>query len=130
MIRVKTKEQNTLESIIHSVVFDVALKAAFTRIISLVPFLGFPVISPVFIFVTTKLASILYEEIALLVQFKLIDFQTESHNNHYQEAVKQLQTQLNFPKEHWPTEKDREVEVEKAKAEFKRTLHDLVYIPH
>jgi hypothetical protein len=100
-------------------VFDVALKAVITRIVAAVPFLGFPVINPVFVYIITKLAGVIYEEISRVVAFSIIDHTVDQERQKYDDAVNQLKDAVKTGDQN---------DIEKAKAEFKERLKNLVRI--
>lgn len=121
---------NSTDEVIHSLIFDVALKAVLEKIVIAVPFLGYPVIRPVFALIVNKLFELLYEELSTFVQFEVIDFQNAEKNKEYQNAVQDLKDKLTIPAAHWPTEKERQDAIDQSKAKFKETLRNLVHIPH
>jgi uncharacterized membrane protein required for colicin V production len=109
----------TLDGIIHSILFDVVLRATIMRIVAMIPFLGLPIINPVFAFIVGKFAGILFVEMQKAVAFKVIDLQIGAQKDAYNEAVVELKAAIE--------EKNAE-EVEKAKAEFKKRLQDLIHL--
>lgn len=104
---------------IRSVIFDVVLKAAVKNITAAVPILSWPVINPIVNFVILKIATILYDQLALYVKFTLIDFKTDQEQRAYTKAVEEFKTIQKAPAA-TPEEKNH------AKENFKRALGDLI----
>lgn len=111
----------TINEILHGIIFEVVLKAAISRVVAAVPFLAWPIINPVFSFIVVKFVEIFYDELSKSVAFQVINFQTEEQRKAYSDAVTQLQAAIEKPKEEQNAE-----DIEKAKAELKARLKDLI----
>lgn len=109
-----------INAILKKAIYDLALKAAITRLIYTAPWLALPVIHPVFVFIMTKLAGLLYEEMALRVDFSVIDFETEQERRQYEAAVAELMKLSANPTPE---------ELERAREEIRRRLADLIRFP-
>lgn len=118
------------EKVIKTLIFDVAVKAAVASAISALPILGLPVIRPIFTFIVEKTASLIYKELSRFVVFSIIDIQNETDLKNYQEAVKSLEAVLEIPADHYDHGEEgvnkKEIEIEKAKQEYKKRLADLI----
>lgn len=118
------------EKIIKHLIFDVAVKAAVASAISAAPLLGVPVIRPIFTFIVERVANLVYTELSRFVVFSIIDLKNETDLKNYQDAVKQLETILETPPEHYDHGEDgihkKEIEIEKAKEEYKKRLASLI----
>lgn len=109
------------ERVVHAIIFDVALNTVIDKILVAVPWLGWPVIKQVFLFVLHKLVSLLYAEIEQGVALALIDQRVTAEKDAYIKAVEALKKELSKAAEG--------EEVEKAKEEYRRRLRDLIRIP-
>lgn len=112
---------DTIDNIIHSILFDVVLKAVLARIIASVPFLALPIINPIFALILDKVASLFYDEMSKFIEFKVIDLQVGEQKNNYDAAVNNLKEVLSKPEQ-------SPEEIQKAKDELKKRLHDLINI--
>lgn len=104
---------------IKSLILDVVLKAAIRQIIAAVPFLSWPVINPLVTYLITKVATVLYDHMALYISFQLIDFKTDQEQKAYTKAVEELKAAHAAPN---ATEK----QLNDAKEKFRRNLGDLI----
>jgi hypothetical protein len=104
---------------VKSLIFDVVLGAAVNSITAAVPFLSLPVIKPLFVFVVTKIAGAIYNELERYVSFTLIDIRTNEEKRQYLAAVGELKVVHESP-----TATPEEIEL--AKQKFKNTLRDLI----
>lgn len=123
-----TKEN--ADKIIESLIMGVALNAGITYVISVLPILGIPPLKQIFTFIFEKLARVLYDQLSRFVVFSIIDFQNEADLKAYQNAVDSLRIVLDTPADHYDHGPDginqREIEIEKAKSEYKKRLADLI----
>lgn len=76
----------TVDEIIQLAIFDVALKAAEAAIIADLPFLGLPIIDPIFLFFMEQIGGVLYKQIALGTTFIVIDIQVGLEKSAYTQA--------------------------------------------
>lgn len=106
------------EAVIKGLIYDVALKAVLARLVVMAPFLGWPVINAVFVFIMTKLAGMLYEEMSLVASFALIDFKTEAERHAYEEAVGGLRQAIQEDKS--------SEEIQRQKTEAKKRLGEFI----
>jgi hypothetical protein len=104
-----------IEGVVKGLFFDVILKAAASRIISAIPFLGWPGINTIFIGLLTKLAQVFYEELHRAAVFSLIDWRIEGERRVYEKALSDLRQAM-----------DTEKGVEDAKQKFRNALADLI----
>lgn len=109
--------QSALAKTIRDLIFEVAIKQVIARAIVAAPFLAYPIINPVFIFIVGKLFDVIYAEMSLTVSFVLIDFKYAHHKAAYDQAVNDLKL---------ATEAQDAKEIETAKDNFRATLRDLV----
>lgn len=121
--------QDLADETIRKLLFEVALKAVIARAIAAAPFLGFAIINPVFVFLAEKLMTAVYEELSTVVNFAIVDIKVEGERRAYDEAVQRLRDILTVPPIHWDTEEARNAAIEKAKAEFRARLRDLIRLP-
>ena len=103
---------------VKGLIFDVALKNAYTEAILLLPFLGYPVISTVFSAALMWFGKRVYKALSAIVTFNVITIENAAHRKEYEKAVSDLQVipdrgDLSGP------------ELEKAKQAFKDTLSKL-----
>lgn len=106
-----------VENAVKGLVFDTILDIVIKKIIAKVPFLGWPVINPVFTFIMGQIANLIYKELSLSVKFILIDLKTSQQVVVYEKSVTELKAKI---------ETKNEAEIEKAKAEFKKNLSALI----
>lgn len=118
------------EKVVKTLIFDVAVKAAVASAIAAVPLLGAPVIRQIFTFIVEKTATLIYKELSRFVVFSIIDFKNEADLKNYQEASKTLGIAMETPAEHYDHGAEgvnkRELEIEKAKEEYKKKLASLI----
>lgn len=103
---------------IQSAIFDVALNAFKTWATVQVPFLGWPIIKQIFSLLVGKIGDFIYEYLATIVTFSIIDLKIQAEKNAYDEAVTDLK------KAHEGGNPD---EVQKAKEEFKKRFRSLIH---
>lgn len=118
------------ESIIKTLIFEVAVKAAVASAISALPILGVTPLRQIFTFIVEKVATLVYKELSRFVVFSIIDIKNERDLKEYQEAVNNLETILKTPAAHYDHGPEgvnkKEIEIEKAKQEYKARLAALV----
>lgn len=115
------------EAVVKRLIYEVVVKAVIAKAVAALPFLGYPVIGPIFAFFVTKFADLVYEELARVVTFAVIDFQVERERAAFEEAAGKLKDTLATPPEHYdggPEEKEKKINEQKE--EFKRRLADLI----
>jgi len=109
-----------MNEIVKKLVYEVIVKAAITRLVAAIPFLNLPIVNPLTVYFLGRFAEHLYDVISLYITFQVIDFQTAHQKIEYERAVSELlKAQQSQNKE----EQDR------AKAEFKKRLGDLIHFP-
>lgn len=108
-----------IESIVKSIVIDVVMKAVLARIVMAIPFLGMPIIGPIFGFLLGKVFTLVAEELTKMVENKVIDIKVGGQKDKYDEAVNNLKVVVESP------DKTPE-QIEAAKNEFKKRLQDLI----
>lgn len=89
--------EDTASSLIKSIIFELVLKAAISRAIAYLPFLAFPVINPIFVYLIEKIGTMIYVELERSVAFQIIDYRTEAYRQAYDEAVEGLKNELDTP---------------------------------
>lgn len=118
------------ESIIRVLIFEVAVKAAIASAISALPILGLPIIRQLFTLIVEKMAMLVFKELSRFVVFSIIDLKNESDLREYENALGQLKTVLNTPAEHYDHgeegENAKQLELQKAKDEYKKRLASLI----
>lgn len=123
-----TKEN--ADKIIQTLIMGVALKAGIVYVISVLPILGVPPLKQIFTFIFEKLALVLYAQLSRFVVFSIIDIENQADLETYQSAVNSLRIVLETPAENYDHGPDgvnqRELEIEKAKQEYKKRLADLI----
>lgn len=97
---------------------EVVIKAVIEKIITAIPFFGLPIINPIFVFIVTQIAEKLYDQIVLVGGNIIIDLREDAKQREYEEATNILRFKL---KENQDAEA-----IEKAKAEYKKKLGDLI----
>jgi hypothetical protein len=117
---VNSKQDDLVDAIVKGLIFEVALRAVVARLILVVPFLGWPVINPVFVFILSKIAGLLFDEMAKVVSFGIIELQVDHQRKTYEESVDKLKLAL--------TAGDPDA-IKQAKEEFKNRLGDLIRLP-
>lgn len=123
-----TKEN--ADKIIEALIMGAALNAGIVYVISVVPILGVPPLKQIFTYIFEKLAGVLYKQLSRFVVFSIIDFENEADLKAYQSTVESLKLVLNTPPENYDHGPDgvnqREIDIEKAKQEYKKRLADLI----
>jgi hypothetical protein len=119
-------EAPDLEKVIQDALLDVALPAALRAAVAAVPFLGMPIINPVFIFLATTLAKLIYKELALQLSFTIIDIETQKELKEYTDAKDKFKDVLSSPVQNYPSEGERNAALQKARDEFKAKTRDLI----
>lgn len=108
---------DALESAIKRLIYETVLKAVIARAIAAAPFLAWPVVNPVFVYILTKIADAIYDELKVHVTFDLIDIRTEQEQKEYDEKVLVLKV---------AQESQNEEAIRQAEAEFKEKLATLI----
>jgi len=118
------------DKIIYALIMGVAVKAGIAYVISVLPILGVPPLKQIFTYLFEKIALVLYEQLSRFVVFSIIDFENEADLKAYQNAVDSLKLVLNTPAENYDHGPEgvnqREIDIEKAKEEYKKRLKDLI----
>lgn len=104
---------------VRDLIFQTVLAAAIQAIEAAIPFFRLPVISTIFSFVVTKIATVLYEELSKSVAFALIDMRVGRERDEYKAAVAEIKQVAASPT---ATPEERNAAEEK----FKRTLGALI----
>ena len=76
---------------IQVAVFDVALKSFQTYARAQLPWLNFPIISPLFNYLCDKIGTCFYTFLAQIATFSIIDMQTAAEKSAYSQALLALQ---------------------------------------
>lgn len=108
------------EALVKRLVYDVLVKAVIARAVTVLPFLGYPIIGPIFGYLVGRLARPLAEELIKFADNFIIDIREGAKQQAYQEAKAELLEELlrREPGDH--------ESFEAAKEEFKRRLAELV----
>lgn len=109
------------ESYVRKAIFDYGFKEVFDRVISVIPWLGYPVIKQVFSFVSEKLLWLFYTIVEQQLALIFIDGKVDIENKKFKEAVNALKAELSKPKENQDAN-----QVEAAKQEVRSRLRDLI----
>lgn len=112
---------NDLNGIVRSLIFDVVVKNVIKRLITAVPFLAFPGIGCLVSLVVNKLTGIVFDELSLMIEFKMIENKVGEQKDAYDKAVNDLKTILDKP-----VEEQKSADISLAKEELKKRLKDLV----
>lgn len=112
------KSAQTVDAIINSAIFDVAVNAAQKAAIAAVPFLGAPIISTLFNFVLKYFAGILYTSLAQAATIQVIKFETAEESKAYAEAEAALRAA------HLTGDQNA---IDRATANFKTQFQSLVH---
>lgn len=83
-----------LKEIIKRLILDTVLNIVIQRIVAAVPFLGLPIIGPIFVLLATKFGSMIVSELATHADFIVIDGKTDAEVRKYNDAVKELSAAL------------------------------------
>lgn len=108
---------------IQKLIMEVVMNVVRTKLVAALPFLGWPIIGPIFGMVLSKVMGIVAEQIGLMIEFQIINVQVNRDRKKYDEAVEKLKVELEKPE----GERD-EAAIQKAKEDFKARLRDLVTI--
>ena len=106
-------------SLIKSLIFDLVLKQVISRAIAYLPFLAWPIVNPIFVYLIQKLGTMIYLELERAVAFEIINHRTEIERAAYEQSVERLKSELQNPIQ----DPDR---VEAAKEVMRDRLRDLV----
>jgi len=110
---------DVIEQIIQGIVVNVAVKFAIADIVVAIPFLGFPVVGPIFALLAGWLGGKIATALVKLARVEIITFQTDAEKKAYDAAVGKLAVVVNQPVQ------DPAL-VKKAQDEFKADLHKLI----
>lgn len=105
-----------IEELLKQFLFDIVLKDLIADAIAAAPFLGFPIVNPVFVYLVTKVAKYYYQNTKDFLDAGLIDFKVATENKDYSRAKAALAKAIAGQKD-----------VDEAVKEFQRTLGDLVH---
>lgn len=109
----------TVNSIIQGCIFDVALNALKTYAIAQVPFLGWPLIKQLFGWMLNKIGEFIYNYLATVATFTIIDSQVNAELKAHREAAIAVVTAALEAKD--------ENAIKKAKDDFKAALGSLIH---
>ena len=112
------------EKVIRGLIFDVVVKQVVMRLITLAPYLAWPVINPVFVFVVTQLISLFYDEVSKVIHLAIIDHKVEDERRQYQDALDRLEREITKSKE----QQDAKA-IDEARKNAKKHLDDLIRMP-
>lgn len=116
-----SKATDIADTVVKTLIYDVVMQAVAAGLIYEAPWLKLPFINYLFNFVMQGLADRLYQQLDRIVEFQVIAIEATHQNNEYVAAASALKDELTKPKEIQNAEA-----LEKAKAEFKRRLADLI----
>lgn len=108
-----------LEDILKGLLKDVIIKNVLARLVTMLPFLGWPIIGPIVAHFVSKFALIFFDEMSLVVAFKVIDGQIGKEKDEYSAATEQLKSVISVAET--PAE-----EIERAKERVRHALNGLV----
>ncbi len=103
--------QENNKQLIKDLILDVLLKKVISKIVTLFPFFGLPIIGPIFVFIMTKLAKILYEEISLIYSLLEIESKVNAQVVAFAESRDKL---------------EQDIDNEELKEDFKSKFRDLI----
>ena len=104
--------------IVKELVFNILVKRAITKVVVSLPFLGLPVVNPVFLYIAEKLYSVLYEELKEENQLMMMGIKTAAQEREYQAAVNEFKVVIKNG--------GNDEQIAKARDEFKNTLHKFI----
>lgn len=76
-----------MEEEIKSIVFGVVLKSAIAAVVSAIPILNWPIISTIFSWVITGIATKIFANVMTLIDFRIIDAKVTDQNTEYKKAL-------------------------------------------
>ena len=108
------------EKEIKQIFFSVVLEAVISKVIALVPILGWPVIGWFFQAGIRYISGKLWDEMALFGSFLKVDFEERKKQEEYEASKEYLRLTI---------ENETDIErLEDAKGEFRETLRNLIRI--
>lgn len=102
------------------ILFDVITERVVSKIITLIPFLGWPIINQIVSKSIAKLIILSYETMHEMKVIAEIDFRGETQKKQYEEATDKLERALEEP--------INLEEIKRAKDEYKKKLRDLIML--
>jgi hypothetical protein len=108
----------SVDDIIQSAIFDVALKALETYLYAQMPWLAYPIIKQVFGALLNWIAGYIYNYLTQVANFTVIDLQTDQEKASYDAAVTQLQAAQSSGDPN---------AIQQAKNQFTSTLGNLIH---
>lgn len=108
-----------IEEIIKKLLVEVVMKAVMARIVAAVPFLGFPIIGPIFSLIMGKVFNMVGDELVLMIKLKQIELKVGKENDEYKEAVNNLKIEVEKP------EQDQQ-KINEAKEKAREALKKLI----
>ncbi len=112
------KPAQTVDQIIHFILIDLAVQAGEKALIAYVPFLGAPGISIITDAIFKAVANWIYQPLALVAVFRVIEIQTDAEKRAYANAEQALRTA------HLSGDTNA---LNQATADFKKALAGLVH---
>lgn len=111
-----------MDETVKRLIFEVVMSRVVSALLTAVPFLNLPIIKQIVTAVIMKIAERIWDVLARVVDFKIIDIQTAEQARAYEEAVQKLKdTQAN-------PEATLE-QVQAAQDAFKARMRDLIRLP-
>lgn len=104
---------------VKALICDVALNVVDAEAVAAAPWLGLPVIHPVFRFCLGRFANKIFVVLSRSIDFKIIEVQVQGEKSEYQEAL------ANYKQANQSGDKDA---FDKAEADLKRKLADLIRV--
>lgn len=114
-----SKATDIADQVVKSLIFDVALNVVDSEAVAAAPWLGLPVIHPMFRFILGRFGDKIFAVLSREVDFAIIDAQVQGDKNDYKDAL------AKFKEANQSGDKDAEA---KAKADLKRKLADLIRV--
>lgn len=108
----------TVDGIIHSVIYDAGLVAAKATLVAALPLFRFPVVSQITDFLLGFFAHYFYQGVTKFSTLQIIQFQTNTERTAY------AKSEFNLRQAHLSGDKAR---LEEATKEFKATFRALVH---
>ena len=100
-------------------IIEEILKKVVVKAIAKVPFLGLPIINPIFLFIAEKIISLASDELQLLASTEWDERETELKLDAYNQALKELQSVI----------KDGTSDPKMSIEEYKSKLANLIRFP-
>lgn len=111
-----------MEEILTSIIKKKIVGVVVSKMVTALPFLGWPILNPILVYFVGKVFQYAYEELEREIKFLIIDAQAKARSENYKEIKSELERLL---KEKGLDDE----ETKKASLEFDERLNDLIRFP-